>query len=225
MGSAGVVVGQEGGQPSRPLGTVGITPDVGPSTQTGLYETLSLAIGLRPIGACKGVLDAQRLAGLIKQPGAISAPVIGQHALDTHAQRGIVGDSGLEEGHCGRLLLIGMHLDKACPGVIVNGDARHFPAGTFGSRAFRLDKPNVASTRLIVATLPPTLRAMRRMGMRPRRNCSIRCRSSASTVLRVLCGRELRSASPAGRSVTKHWRHLRAVRTLVPAASAAGTSP
>ena len=100
MRSAGVVVGKESGQPSRPLSTVGIAPDIGPFTQASLYETFGLAVGLRPVRAREGVLDAQRLAGLIKQPGEMRAAVIGQHALDTHAQRGIVGHSRLEEGNC-----------------------------------------------------------------------------------------------------------------------------
>lgn len=40
--------------------------------------------------------------------------------------------------------------------------------GAFGSSALRLDKPRCASTRLMVATLRPTIWAMRRMGMRLR---------------------------------------------------------
>ncbi len=82
-----------------------------------------------------------------------------------------------------------------------------------------------ASTRLMVATLRPTTAAMRRIGMRARRSCSMRAVNSASTVLRVFKGRELRSGKPARPSCSKRARHLRAVRTLMPAASAAGISP
>ncbi|MDP9902861.1 hypothetical protein J2W36_005139 [Variovorax ginsengisoli] len=46
--------------------------------------------------------------------------------------------------------------------------------GRRGSSAFRLDSPRHASRRLTVDTLRPTMEAMRRMGMRERRNCSMR---------------------------------------------------
>ncbi len=55
----------------------------------------------------------------------------------------------------------------------------------------------IADTRLIVATLHPTIGATRRIGMRARRSRSIRCQSSGSTVLRVRFGREGRSTSRA----------------------------
>ena len=77
----------------------------------------------------------------------------------------------------------------------------------------------------MVATLRPTTRAIVRMGMRWRRSCSIRVRSSLSTVERVWLGRELRSIRPASPCVANRCSHFLAVRGLMPAAAAAGISP
>ena len=77
----------------------------------------------------------------------------------------------------------------------------------------------------MVDTLRPTTAAILRIGMRARRSCSMRSSSCTSTVLRVRVGRELRSTKPASPASSKRLTHLRAVRGLMPAASAAGISP
>jgi hypothetical protein len=71
--------------------------------------------------------------------------------------------------------------------------AHHRPAE---SSALRLERPSAASTRLIVVTLRSTTLVIVCIGMRRRRNCSMRIRNAASTVVRVLPGRELRSMRP-----------------------------
>ena len=68
--------------------------------------------------------------------------------------------------------------------------------GRTGSSAFRLDRPRLGGSRPIVETLRPTSSAMLRIGMRSRRNCSTEAFSDSSMTLRVLRGRELRSAKP-----------------------------
>ena len=82
-----------------------------------------------------------------------------------------------------------------------------------------------ANKRLMVETLRPTILAMVRMGMRLRRSCSMRRRRAESQFVRVVRGHELRSCKPAKPCSVKRLSHLRAVRSLMPAAWAAGISP
>ena len=81
-------------------------------------------------------------------------------------------------------------------GVSVGDTTLGTTVANLGCRALRLDKPMRANTRLTVATLRPTVQAMRRIGIRLRRSCSMRSNSTVSIVLRVLIGRELRSIRP-----------------------------
>src|SRR5664280_3589177 len=61
----------------------------------------------------------ERLADLGEEPGAVSRAVVGQHALDANAERGVVRHRVLKELHGRGLLLVGVHLHEAGSGVIV----------------------------------------------------------------------------------------------------------
>jgi hypothetical protein len=81
MGSAVVVVVEEHGQPRGSLLAVVPEAPVGPFTQASLDEAFGLAVGLRRVGTGVGVLDAERLAGLVEELGAVRRAVVGQRRL------------------------------------------------------------------------------------------------------------------------------------------------
>ena len=128
MRSAGVVVGQEGRQPSGALGAVVPHPAVGPFAQAGLDESLGLAVGLGPIGPGVGVLDAQGLARCLEGLGAIGAAIVGQQSFDCDAETAVVRHRRLQEVHGRLLFLVGAHLHEANARVVIDGDMGEFPA-------------------------------------------------------------------------------------------------
>jgi len=73
MRALAVVVGEEGPEPFGPMCAAGAC--IGPLPQAGLNESLGLAVGLRTVGLCKAVLDAQRLAGTSEHARAVIARV------------------------------------------------------------------------------------------------------------------------------------------------------
>src|SRR5678816_3003102 len=129
MGSAIVVVVEEGREPSGALRAVLPEAPIGPLAQACLDEALGFAIGLRGIGPRVGVLDAERLASLVEESGAVGRAVVGQEALDRYAFGGEASDGRLEERRGRVLALIGVHLHEAGSGVVVDGDVGELPAG------------------------------------------------------------------------------------------------
>jgi hypothetical protein len=76
------------------------------------------------------VLDAQSLAGLVEQRGAIRCAVIGQDAFDPDALGGEASDCCLEEGAGRVLALIGVDLHEAGTRMVVDGHMGELPART-----------------------------------------------------------------------------------------------
>ncbi len=76
MLSTVVVVVEEHRQSRGSLLAVVPEAPVGPLTQAGLDEALGLAIGLGRVRPCVGVLDAERLAGLVEELGALVGQVL-----------------------------------------------------------------------------------------------------------------------------------------------------
>lgn len=69
---------------SQPVGSFGAVTSCAPAgkfARAGQNESFGLAIGLCPIGLGEYVLDAQSLAGLGEQLGAVGAAVWTSHGL------------------------------------------------------------------------------------------------------------------------------------------------
>ena len=82
-----VVVVQEAREEGRALAGVAIGSGVSPLASDGLDEALGLAVGLGAIGSGEEVAHAQLAAGAREEFGAVSAALVGEHALDADAVR------------------------------------------------------------------------------------------------------------------------------------------
>lgn len=109
MGSVPVVEVIPEWQCSTPLIRVGVGVPVGPFAQGGLDESLSLAVGLGPVGAGEFLADAQGVAGNAEGVGPEGRTVVSDHALDGDAQLGKVPGGGLHEAHGALLALVRIH--------------------------------------------------------------------------------------------------------------------
>jgi hypothetical protein len=74
-----------------------VRASISPLASEGLDETFGLAIGLRAIGTSKEMAEAELVAGLGKELGAISRAPIGEDTLDVNAVSLVEGE-GLMEG-------------------------------------------------------------------------------------------------------------------------------
>lgn len=72
--------------------------------------------------------DTQGTAGDPKSVGSEGRNVVGDHALDSDAQRGEVLGGGLHEAHGAFLAFIRMPLGEGDSAVVINGDEQEFPA-------------------------------------------------------------------------------------------------
>jgi len=78
--AAVVIVGVE---PSREFGVAAVEPGVGPFIGQGAVESLDLAVGLRPIGACAPMLDVTQ--GVTKGMRSITRSVVSQYVSHREA--------------------------------------------------------------------------------------------------------------------------------------------
>ncbi len=74
------------------------------------------------------MLEAEPSAGVAESEGSIAGPVVGHDAIDRNAEFGIVGDSGVQEGHGAALALIGHNPGKGDPRCVVDADVDELPA-------------------------------------------------------------------------------------------------
>ena len=84
-----------------------------PKTANGSTYYTGIVGYMWPVRSGECVLDAQCLASFLKQLGAVGAAVVGQQALDGHAQRLVVSHSGFEEVHHRLLSFVAVHLHEA----------------------------------------------------------------------------------------------------------------
>ena len=68
-------------------------------------------------------------AALPEDARAVAGAVVGHHARDIDAELAVVGDGGLEEGGDTVAGLVGMDLDEAHAGVVIDADVDVVPAG------------------------------------------------------------------------------------------------
>ena len=117
-------------------GVVGAS--VSPLSGEGLNETFGLAVSLGPIGFGEAMLEAQLVAGLGKEFGAIGGAAIGEDGLDGDAVRGVKGQGLVEGGEDAGDFFIGEEGGKGDAGMIINGDVQTFhsrPRVTVGTVA------------------------------------------------------------------------------------------
>ena len=72
--------------------------------------------------------DTQLLAGTGEVSGAECGTVVGEQALDAHAQAGVVGVSVAQELHRVGSLLVGVDVGEGDAGMVVDGHEQHLPA-------------------------------------------------------------------------------------------------
>lgn len=77
--------------------------------------------------------DTQGTAGDPKSVGSEGRTVVGDHALDSDAQRGEVLGGSLHEAHGAFLAFIRMPLGEGDSAVVINGDEQEFPADVVGA--------------------------------------------------------------------------------------------
>ena len=76
--------------------TRAIRSGIGPLPSDGLDEAFGLAVGLRAIGFGEAMFDAELLAGLGEEIGAISRAAVGEDALDVDAMILVKADGLME---------------------------------------------------------------------------------------------------------------------------------
>lgn len=99
-----------------------ISAGVCPFAQARLDEALGLSIGLRRIGLCEDVLQAEALACLAEGFGTVAGAVVGHDALDLHTQACVIGDGRLEEGNSALFSFVLQHTAESDTGSIIDAD-------------------------------------------------------------------------------------------------------
>ena len=120
---------------------------IGPFTGDGLDEALGLAIGLRPTGFGKAMLEAELLAGLSEEFGAISGAAIGEDAQDGDAMVLVEGDGLVKGGEDALGFFVWKEGGEGEAGMLIDGDVKRFDADprvahgaiTGGTDAWRLE--------------------------------------------------------------------------------------
>ena len=108
-----------------------IGASAGPFAGDGLDETLGLAIGLRAIGTGEAMFDAELLAGVGEEFGAIGGAAVGQNALDVDAMSFVEVDGLLEGRQDAGSLFVWEERGKSAAAVIVDGDVKALDAGAW----------------------------------------------------------------------------------------------
>lgn len=119
------VEGEEGG--AVVAGVVGT--GIGPLTSEGLDEAFGLAIGLGTVRSGEVVAEAELVAGLGEEFGAIGGAAVGEDALDLDAMSFVEGEGLLESREHAGGLFIGEQRGESQAGVVVDGDVEGLDAG------------------------------------------------------------------------------------------------
>ena len=94
-----------------------------------MNEAFRLSVGARRIGPREEMAQPEALAAVGEASRAVSGAVVGHHTTDSHTQVAEVGDGGFEEGGDTVAGLVGMDLDEADAGVVVDADVDVVAAG------------------------------------------------------------------------------------------------
>ena len=111
--------------------TGAIRSGIGPLPSDGLDEAFGFAIGLRTIGFGEAMFDAELLAGLGEEVGAISRAAVSEDALDVDAMILVEADGLLESVEDAGDLFVGKQTGEGEAGMIVDGDVKGLDAGAW----------------------------------------------------------------------------------------------
>lgn len=125
-----VVVVEEEREAGSALVTGVVRAGVSPFACESLNEAFGLAIGLRAVRTGEAMLEAQLMAGLGEELGAISGAAVGEDALDGDAMSFVEVDGLMESSQDTGSFLIGEERGKSQAGMIINGDVERLDAGT-----------------------------------------------------------------------------------------------
>ena len=101
---------------------------VGPLPLQGLDESLSLAVGLWPVGTSLGVLQSELLAHLSKAPCNVAGAIVGQDALDRYSSISKPGSDPFQEALSADGTLVFEDLHVGDSGGVIDGDVGVLPA-------------------------------------------------------------------------------------------------
>jgi len=104
---------------------------VSPLASDGLDEALGLAVGLRAIGSCEEMAEAQLVAGSGEELGTISRAAVGEDALDEDAVSLIEGDGLVESGQNAGSFFVWEQRGKSQAGMIIDGDVEGLDTGAW----------------------------------------------------------------------------------------------
>ena len=104
---------------------------IGPLAGDGLDEAFGLAIGLWAIRSGEAVFEAELLAGLGEEFGAIGGAAVGEEALDADAMSLVKVDGLLEGSQDAGSLFVGQESGEGEAGMIVDGDVKRLGAGAW----------------------------------------------------------------------------------------------
>ena len=104
---------------------------ISPLAGDGLDEALGLAVGLRAIGSCEEVMEAEILAGGREEFGTIGGAAVGEDGLDGDPVGFVEGDGLVEGGQDAGSFFIWEEGGKGQAAVVVNGDVEGLGAGAW----------------------------------------------------------------------------------------------
>jgi len=99
-----------------------IRASIGPLAGEGLDEAFGLAVGLGAVGSGEAMLDAELLAGLGEEFGAVGGAAVGEDALDADAMSLVEVESLMKGGEDAVGLFIWEEAGEGGAGVVVDGD-------------------------------------------------------------------------------------------------------
>ena len=101
---------------------------VGPFVYQCLYEALSLAVGLMPVGSGEKMAKVEPLADLPEDFRPVASLVVGHDLMNGDAQFLEVLGGPLQEGRYGFSLLVLQHLNIRQLRAVVDADMHPFPS-------------------------------------------------------------------------------------------------
>jgi len=116
---------EEGGAVEAGVIGTSISPFAGES----LDETFGLAIGLGPVGTGEAMLEAELVAGMGEEFGAIGGAAVGEDALDVDAVSLVEIEGLVERGEHAGSFFIREEGGESQAGVVVDGDVEGLGAG------------------------------------------------------------------------------------------------
>ena len=140
MWSGVIVVDQPSGQLSGSPARGGVGAFVGPFSEQGLDQALSLSIGAGGVGPSSGVLHSELETQSGEEMGDVGGSVVGHNPADLDAVALEEDQRTAQEGRCGIGLFVGQDLDIGKTREVVDSDVDKLPTRTWASgRSIAMD--------------------------------------------------------------------------------------